>query len=98
MNRLALACLVMLSLPMVSNAAEQAKDVKNSPEISVPDVGTLTTQRVGRSGFLATFKGVRPAAVSCSGRCGDRWSGSWTCPDGRSCYLNCSSNNPAQCN
>lgn len=82
-----------------SVAAQDTPSVSNSPEISIEGVGTLRTETGSDGdGFLAVFEGVNPLSRSCSGRCGDRWQGSWTCPDDKSCYLNCGSDSPGQCN
>lgn len=95
---LALSALLLIASPSV--AAEKPKmSVKMSTESEVQDLGKLRTHRVGKDGFLAEFVGAKPGlARTCSGSCDNRWSGSWTCGDNQSCYLNCGSPNPAQCN
>lgn len=95
-----LALLLSIFVCPVSANSEEAKNVTKNSEISVGNFGTLSTRPgANGEGVVAQFKrGAKPLSSSCSGRCGDRWSGSWTCPDGKSCFLNCSSSNPAQCN
>lgn len=87
-----------LIVPLAGFAQDGPPDLMLEPQIEIEGMGTLRTETgEGEEGFLAIFESLQPATKSCSGRCGDRWSGSWTCPDNKSCYLNCSSTDPGQC-
>lgn len=97
LDRILLVTGLLLTMTFAATAGDP-QNLSNSPEIKIEGIGKLSS-KVGAAndGFVAQFTPIKPSSISCSGSCGDRWSGSWTCNDDESCYLDCSSDSPAQC-
>lgn len=95
---LTLACVGYGGFAIAADDAERAaaaRNVTDSPEIAVEDLGTLKSEAV-KDGFVATFSPIKIKTRYCSGSCGGNSVGSWTCPDSKNCYLNCTTNPPTK--
>ena len=88
------ALLLLFAATAVTFAAEPLSK-SDSPSVKIETTGTLSleTKDTG-NGVVAVFTPLKAGVITCIGTCGGQSVGNWTCPEGQSCDLNCTTSPP----
>ncbi len=85
---------LLLCVTMSNIAFAADKKIHSLNKVQIPGHGFLTSMGV-ENGFMAGFSSAK-GKTTCSGSCNGQSVGSWTCPEGKSCSLDCTKNPPAK--